>query len=62
MENVEFRRNKDTGILESWKGDKFIGSIITMGDQIVGVVPKLPYFISLQEKEREVSKPCETTI
>jgi|GEM_PF-1973713 len=49
MENVEFRRNKDTGILESWMGDKFIGSIITMGDQIVGVVPKLPYFISLQE-------------
>ncbi len=31
---IEFRRNKETGILEAWKDGKLIGSIITMGDEV----------------------------
>lgn len=31
---IEFRRNKETGILEIWKDGKKIGEIITMGDEI----------------------------
>lgn len=31
---IEFRRNKETGILEVWKDGKKIGEIITMGDDI----------------------------
>lgn len=42
---IEFRRNKDTGILEAWKNGKKLGEIITMGDNIT----------SDGEKETEVS-------
>jgi hypothetical protein len=31
---IEFRRNKETGVLEVWKDGKKIGEIITMGDEI----------------------------
>lgn len=31
---VEFKRNKETGILEVWKNGKKIGEVITMGDQL----------------------------
>lgn len=31
---IEFRRNKETGILEVWKDGKKIGEIRTMGDDI----------------------------
>lgn len=31
---IEFRRNKETGILEVWDGKKKIGVIDTMGDQL----------------------------
>lgn len=31
---IEFRRNKETGILEVWKNGKLIGPIITMGDEV----------------------------
>jgi len=31
---IEFRRNKETGILEVWKDGKYIGDVITMGDEI----------------------------
>lgn len=31
---IEFKRNKETGILEIWKNGKFIGNVITMGDDI----------------------------
>ncbi len=34
LEMIEFRRNKETGILEGWKGDKRVGAIYTMGDSI----------------------------
>lgn len=30
----EFKRNKETGILEAWENGKKIGEIITMGDEI----------------------------
>jgi len=30
---LEFRRNKETGILEAWKDGKKIGNVITMGDE-----------------------------
>ena len=33
---IEFKRNKDTGILEIWKNGKKIGEIITMGDDVNG--------------------------
>lgn len=33
---IEFRRNKETGILEVYKDGKKIGEIITMGDDISG--------------------------
>lgn len=29
---IEFKRNKETGILEVWKNGKKVGEIITMGD------------------------------
>jgi len=29
---IEFKRNKETGILEVWKNGKKIGEIVTMGD------------------------------
>ena len=31
---IEFRRNKETGILEVWKYGKKIGEMITMGDEV----------------------------
>lgn len=31
---IEFRRNKETGILEVFKDGKYIGDIITMGDNV----------------------------
>lgn len=31
---IEFKRNKETGILEVWKDGKEIGDIITIGDKI----------------------------
>ena len=30
---IEYRRNKETGILEVWKDGKYIGNIVTMGDK-----------------------------
>jgi len=33
---IEFRRNKETGILEVWKDGKKVDEIITMGDEING--------------------------
>ena len=32
---IEFKRNKDTGILETWENGKKVGEVITMGDQII---------------------------
>lgn len=29
---IEFVRNKETGILETWKNGQKVGEIITMGD------------------------------
>lgn len=29
---IEFKRNKETGILEVWKNGQKVGEIITMGD------------------------------
>lgn len=31
---IEFRRNEETGILEAWKDGKYIGDVITMGDEV----------------------------
>lgn len=31
---IEFRRNKETGILEAYKNGKYVGNVITMGDEI----------------------------
>lgn len=31
---IEFKRNKETGILEVWKNGHKIGEVITMGDQL----------------------------
>jgi len=31
----EFRRNKKTGILEVWDGDKKVGEVRTMGDDVL---------------------------
>ena len=31
---IEFKRNKETGILEVWKDGIKIGEIITMGDKV----------------------------
>lgn len=31
---VEFKRNKETGILEVWKDGVKIGEVITMGDDV----------------------------
>ncbi len=33
---IEFRRNKETGIVEVWKNGKKIGEIKTMGDELRG--------------------------
>lgn len=30
----EFKRNKETGILEVWENGKKIGEVITMGDDV----------------------------
>lgn len=32
---IEIKRNKKTGIMESWKDGKKIGEIISMGDTIL---------------------------
>lgn len=32
---IEFKRNKETGIVEVWKNGKKVGEIITMGDEII---------------------------
>lgn len=31
----EFRRNKETGILEVWENEKKVGEVRTMGDEII---------------------------
>ena len=31
---IEFKRNKKTGILEVWKDGKYVGDVVTMGDEI----------------------------
>jgi len=31
---IEFKRNKETGIVEAWKDGKKVGEIITMGDEV----------------------------
>lgn len=31
---IEFKRNKETGMLEVWKNGKYVGNIITMGDEV----------------------------
>lgn len=31
----EFRRNKETGILEVWDGSRKVGEVITMGDEVL---------------------------
>lgn len=31
---IQFKRNKETGILEVWKDGKKIGEIITLGDEV----------------------------
>lgn len=31
---IEFKRNKETGILEVWKDGKKIGEIKTIGDEV----------------------------
>jgi hypothetical protein len=33
---TEFKRNKETGILEVWRDGKKVGEIVTMGDEING--------------------------
>ena len=33
---IEFKRNKETGILEAWKDGEKVGEIITMGDDANG--------------------------
>lgn len=32
---IEFRRNKETGILEVWKDGKYVGDVIAMGDGLI---------------------------
>ena len=31
---IEFKRNRETGVLEAWKDGKKIGEIVTMGDNV----------------------------
>lgn len=31
---IEFKRNKDTGIVEVWKDGKKVGEMVTMGDEV----------------------------
>ncbi len=33
---IEFRRNKETGVVEVWKNGEKVGEIATMGDEING--------------------------
>lgn len=33
---IEFKRNKETGMLEVWKDGEKVGEIVTMGDEING--------------------------
>lgn len=35
---IEFKRNKETGVLETYKDGKKVGEVITMGDEIGGYV------------------------
>ena len=37
---IEFKRNKETGILEVWRDGKKAGEIVTMGDEINGAIKK----------------------
>ena len=42
MGKVEFRRNKDTGIIEAYKGGIYIGSVVSMGEQIICIKTRMP--------------------
>ncbi len=33
---IEFKRNKETGMLEVWKDGVKVGEIVTMGDEVMG--------------------------
>lgn len=40
---IEFKRNNDTGIVEIWKNGKYVGEMLTMGDEVIhNVFGKLP--------------------
>ena len=54
MGEIEFRRNKDTGILETYRDGEYIGTVISKGDQIVSVIPRVPRLLSnTTEKAKE---------
>ena len=36
---IDFRYNKETGILEAWKDGKMVGDICTIGDLIASEPP-----------------------
>ena len=38
---IEFKRNKETGILEAYENGKKVGDVITMGDKIIILEEKL---------------------
>ena len=31
---IEFKRNKETGLVEVWKNGKKVGEVISMGDEV----------------------------
>lgn len=31
---IEFKRNKETGIVEIWKNGKKVGEMVNMGDEV----------------------------
>ena len=58
MDNkIEFRRNKETGILESWKNGVKTGEIITMGDLITQKETKMGRLI--EDKYNAWKAECE---
>lgn len=32
--SIELKRNKETGLVEAFEGEKKVGEVITMGDQV----------------------------
>jgi len=53
---MKFKRNKETGIVETFENGKKVGEIVTMGDLILGNEPGQEVFNGKENSKRKGHK------